>query len=516
LNRIDHRDGEGYQSIFENASEGIFQSSLDGRFLKVNPAMARIYGYDSPEDMLISIKNIGKQIYVNAKERESILNELLVNGHIDKFVCQNYRKDGSIFWTLTNARIVRDMEGNALYIEGFITDITSRKEAQLALRASEERYRALVERLPAVIFLDATNEIQTTLYISPKIKELLGYTPEEWIADPFIWENSLHPDDKEHVIADDERTNTKRGNFSAEYRLRKKDGKYTWIREEATLILDYKGKPLKWQGFLFDISTQKQAESAIQQSEEHFKKIFQANPIASCIATLKEGRFIAANDAYWKLSGFEPNEILGHTSVELGFLTRKGRKNFVTRLKKEKSLHNESGKLITKSKELPADIEWHMIGHLQSNKVRYISPFISLIHSVDSMKLLEVINNEGQKIKRVIDVLFQMHIAEEETKYGLDKEKLNRLLLSPEYLSFKNIKVRGLMGMATFTRDEDKIRSEFKNLVKIFKETKESFFRNKDYFSEISMGMSNDYKIAVEEGATIIRIGSLIFGERKY
>ena len=228
MNILNHQNDEEYQSIFENALEGIFQSSLDGRFLKVNPEMARIYGYDSPEDMLASIKDIGKQIYVNAKDRESFLKELQNKGLIDKFEDQNFRKDRSIIWTQTTARIVQDSEGNALFIEGFITDITSRKEA----------------------------------------------------------------------------------------------------------------------------------ERALKQSEEQFKKIFLANPIASCIATLAEGRFIAANDAYWKLSGFKPDEFIGHTSIELGFIKASSRKKLVARLKKERTLRNEGGKLITKSGEFRDTLEF--------------------------------------------------------------------------------------------------------------------------------------------------------------
>jgi PAS domain S-box-containing protein len=355
---MDHQDGEEYQNIFENANEGRFQLSLDGRLIKTNPAMAQLYGYDSPEDMLISVKNIGKQIYVKAEERDSFLNELLVDGHIEKFECQNYRKDGSIFWAQTTAHVVRKIEGDE-YIEGFITDITSRKEAEFALRISEEKYRALVEHLPAVIFLDATNEAQTSLYISPKIQELLGYTPEEWIADPFIWKNSIHPDDKERVVAKDKLTNETGEGFSLEYRLRGKDGSYRWIREESSLILDPKGCPLYWQGFLLDISAQKQAESTISQNGEQFKRIFQANPIASLIATFEEGRFIAANDAYWKLSGYEPTEFLGRTSVELGFISKDKRNELVTRLKNERTIRNASGKLVTKKGEIRDTLEFY-------------------------------------------------------------------------------------------------------------------------------------------------------------
>jgi len=280
--------------------------------------------------MTTTIENIAKQIYVDAEERKRLLESLQANNHIEKFQARNYRKDGSIIWTQTNARIVRDAKNNTLYIEGFVTEVTSRKEAELALKTSEERYRTLVERIPAVVFLDSVDDTQTTLYISPKIEQLLGYTAEEWIADPFIWKNSLHLDDKEWVLTEDKRANKSGKKFGIEYRIQKKDGNYIWVHEESSLILDTNDTPLYWQGFLTDISEQKQTEKSLQKSGEQFKKIFQANPIASCIATLDEGRYIAANDAYWKLTGFKPSEFLGYTSRELGFLDEQRRSQFIT------------------------------------------------------------------------------------------------------------------------------------------------------------------------------------------
>ena len=134
MKKFDSLNGEEYQDIFENAIEGIFQSSLEGHFLKVNPAMAHIYGYKSPEDMLTSIESIGVQIYVDTSRRDDFLRELEKDGHVERFEGQNYRKDGSVLWTQTNARYVRDNAGNILYIEGFVTDITSRKETELALQ----------------------------------------------------------------------------------------------------------------------------------------------------------------------------------------------------------------------------------------------------------------------------------------------------------------------------------------------------------------------------------------------
>ncbi|MDK2910802.1 MAG: dependent protein [Bacteroidales bacterium] len=177
---------------------------------------------------------------------------------------------------------------------------------------------------------------------------------------------------------------------------------------------------------------------------------------------------------------------------------------------------NKAQEMKTKQALLPDDVEWHFIGHLQSNKVKYIAPFVELIHSVDSLKLLVEINKEALKHNRIISCLLQFHIAKEETKFGLDYEEACELLESNEYQLFKNIRLCGVMGMATFTDNSELIRREFKQLRSYFEQIKKAYFPLNDHFKEISMGMSNDYPIAIEEGSTIIRVGSAIFGERHY
>ncbi|TAJ13639.1 YggS family pyridoxal phosphate-dependent enzyme [Marinilabiliaceae bacterium JC017] len=177
---------------------------------------------------------------------------------------------------------------------------------------------------------------------------------------------------------------------------------------------------------------------------------------------------------------------------------------------------NKVQELVDKYESLPKDIEWHMIGHLQTNKVKFIAPFVSLIHGVDSFKLLRVINNEGIKNNRVISCLLQVHIAEEESKFGLSKAEIDELLSCDEFKELTNISIKGLMGMATFTSDMVRVRNEFRQLADFFKELKRDYFTEQSDFKEISMGMSGDYKIAVEEGSTLVRVGSLIFGERQY
>ena len=175
---------------------------------------------------------------------------------------------------------------------------------------------------------------------------------------------------------------------------------------------------------------------------------------------------------------------------------------------------NRVQELVPKSEQLPNDIEWHMIGHLQSNKVKYIAPFVSLIHSVDKVELLAVIGKEAKKNDRTIRVLLQFHIAQEETKYGLNLDEVNDYLNSNSFKELENVEIVGVMGMATFTENESLIRKEFQSLKRIFDELKSDHFSDRASFKEISMGMSGDYQIAVEEGSTMIRVGSSIFGSR--
>lgn len=172
---------------------------------------------------------------------------------------------------------------------------------------------------------------------------------------------------------------------------------------------------------------------------------------------------------------------------------------------------NRVQELVEKQSTLPPDIEWHMIGHLQSNKVKYIAPFVSMIHSGSNYSLLKEINKRAKQNDRVIDVLIQIKIGKEEAKTGWDKEELESHLTNNEIQSLNNIQIRGVMGMATFTDDDLVVRSEFAELKTIFDHLKDNFYSNQANFDTISMGMSGDYKIAAEEGATMIRIGSLLF-----
>ncbi|MDR2809366.1 MAG: YggS family pyridoxal phosphate-dependent enzyme [Tannerellaceae bacterium] len=175
---------------------------------------------------------------------------------------------------------------------------------------------------------------------------------------------------------------------------------------------------------------------------------------------------------------------------------------------------NRAQELIAKQKVLPDDIEWHFIGSLQKNKVKDIAPFVHTIHSVDSLKLLQEIDKQAGKQLRIIHVLLEIHIAREKSKHGFIPEECRNMLEKEDMTAYPNIRICGLMGMATFTDEKEQVRKEFRSLCSFFQEFKSSFFANCDYFTELSMGMTDDYEIAVSEGSTMVRIGSYIFGER--
>ncbi len=172
--------------------------------------------------------------------------------------------------------------------------------------------------------------------------------------------------------------------------------------------------------------------------------------------------------------------------------------------------------LVDKQATLPQDIEWHFIGHLQSNKVKYIAPFVSMIHAADSVKLLYEINKQAAKNERIIKVLLQFHIAEEDSKFGFDTEGVEKIVKEVAQSTLKNIDICGVMGMATFTDDKAQVKREFQHLKQIFDNLKNTYFADSQSFTEISMGMSDDYKMAIAEGSTMVRIGSLLFGKRIY
>ena len=177
---------------------------------------------------------------------------------------------------------------------------------------------------------------------------------------------------------------------------------------------------------------------------------------------------------------------------------------------------NKALEMRDKQALLPNDIKWHFIGHLQSNKVKFIAPFVTLIHGVDSLKLLKEINHQAKSNDRIIDCLLQISISNEETKFGMDVRQAQDMLLDEQYLQLTNIRLCGVMGIGSITNDKQQTQREFAYLREVFEDFKQRFFHNNEHFTEISMGMSDDYDIAIKQGATIIRLGSTIFGHRNY
>jgi pyridoxal phosphate enzyme (YggS family) len=177
---------------------------------------------------------------------------------------------------------------------------------------------------------------------------------------------------------------------------------------------------------------------------------------------------------------------------------------------------SQAQEMVPKAQAMPDDVKWHFIGHLQTNKVKYIAPYVACIESVDSLKLLVEINKQAAKIGRVIPCLLQFHVAQEETKWGLIKEECEEILSSEEFTNLRNVRIDGVMGMASNTDNEARIRADFAEITRMFVYLKLHYFAASQHFKHISMGMTHDYPIAVKEGATLVRVGSGIFGERMY
>jgi pyridoxal phosphate enzyme (YggS family) len=175
---------------------------------------------------------------------------------------------------------------------------------------------------------------------------------------------------------------------------------------------------------------------------------------------------------------------------------------------------NKVQEMVEKARQLPPDTHWHLIGHLQTNKVKYMAGFVHLIHGVDSLKLLQEIDKQARKVGRVQDVLLQFYIAQEETKFGLELQEAKAILDSLEFKQLKNIQICGVMGMASNTSDQTQVASEFRTLKQIFETLSNNYFQGQTYFKEISMGMSGDYQLAIQNGSTMVRVGSKIFGGR--
>ena len=305
-----------YRDIFENAIEGIFQSTPDGRFLSVNAAMARIFGYDTPAEMIAAIgHDIPTRIHVHLEQRAEFVRRLTQTGEVKEFEAENYRKDGNIIWTRTSARVIRDADGNTLYYEGFLEDITERKRAESqretaleALRVSEERFRLLAETIQEVFWM-ADVDLQRTVYISPSYAQVWGRSCQSLYDNPRSFLDAIHPDDRACVLADLEAEKIGRP-FDHEYRIIQPDGTLRWIWDRGFPIVSETAPAAFYVGSARDITDRKQAESqreaalqALQHSEERFRTIFEQAPLGMALVDSLTGQILEVNARYIEIFG---------------------------------------------------------------------------------------------------------------------------------------------------------------------------------------------------------------------
>ncbi len=296
---------EKYRNIFENAIDGIFQSTTDGRFVSVNPAMARMYGYDSPEEMIQTITNIASQIYVEPELRNVLRRRLADGEKVTGFESREYRRDGSTLWTSMNTQAIHDIEGNILYYEGTVEDITLRKEMEIKQKEAEILYRSLVEQTSIVVYRDAPDESASALYVSPQIKSLLGYSADEWLSDPLFWKKQIHPQDLQSVLAEIKNYMSEKGRSSIEYRMQAKDGRWRWVRDEAVIVKDEAGNAQFVQGVISDITERKLAEMDLLQ----FRKLMDESNDALYVIDPQTSRYIDFNRSAHEKLGYSREEL---------------------------------------------------------------------------------------------------------------------------------------------------------------------------------------------------------------
>lgn len=306
---------QNYSDIFESAEEGIFRSSVDGKFIIVNPAMAKIYGYASPQEMIAYINDISTQIYAHPDTRAQFIQSFEKDGVVLGFEAQNLRKDKSIIWTSTNAHEVRDDKGVLKYYEGFITDITKQKDTELALYKAEALYRTIIEKMPAAAYTDSPN-IFVNFFTGPQILSISGYSAEEWKNDTGLWMRIIHPEDKANVQRVNEATLASGETFNMEYRIIRRDGKVAWLHDIASLIKDQDGNPLYWQGLLIDITSQKNAEEYKQISEARYH-MFMDQASDGFLITDVFGKITEVNQQLCLILKYDRNELLSLSLQEI-------------------------------------------------------------------------------------------------------------------------------------------------------------------------------------------------------
>ena len=307
---------ENYRAIFENSVEGIFQSTPEGRYINVNAAMARIYGYDSPGEMIRSVKNIAEQIYVDPSRRAQFVSLLHSRNTIENFEERNYRRDGSVIWTSTSARTVCDPDGNALYYEGFITDITERKYVEQSLQERERQLSMLFRNLPGPVYRCRNDADYTMDFVSEGITELSGYPPEELQEHRQHLGRMIHPEDRQRVWAELQAAVERDQPFELTYRIVTAAGEVKWVWDRGQAIRDADGQLQALEGFITDITKRRQAEEASRESQTKYQNLVETSHDLIWSVD-RQGRFTFINRAVRETFGYEPEELLGRSFFDI-------------------------------------------------------------------------------------------------------------------------------------------------------------------------------------------------------
>ena len=319
------------------------EDSLQHEFMLLHAEMIsdalRMLDEEPDIDLILSDLRLpdgtGLDLLKKVRERSAPPAVVLVTGQGDQEVAVAALKAGAADYLVKQSDYLHRLPiviSNAIAHNRYLRE-------QAALREAEIKYQSLVEQIPVVVFLDAADESEDTFYMSPRIEELTGYTPDEWYSTPNIWFDCIHPADRERIDVAYEKSHTHGTRFFEEYRFIRRDGRTIWIKEDTNLIRDGSGNPLYWQGILLEITQEKESRASIQASEERFRRIFHSSPIATCVVTVEDGKFIDANEAFQYLIGVSLENLIGRTSVELGYWQEGGdREAFVHQLKEHKAL----------------------------------------------------------------------------------------------------------------------------------------------------------------------------------
>ncbi len=317
-----------YQQIFENAVEGIFQTTPEGKYLLANPALAHIFGYDSPEDLMHNVSDIGTQIYTDPEQRAEFVQRMLSEGQVVDFEHQVCRKDGKLIWVSLNARTIYNEQGDPLYFEGFVTDITAsrqlkerQQQLEEARRESEHRFLQLTENTQQLFWI-TTVYSKDLIYVSPACETIWGRSIEESYANPQAWIRQIHPDDR-WLFPSILKAQSEGQQTDITFRIYRTDGRLVWLRERAFPIADKEGKIYRVAGIAEDITESKQLEAerhrieqAWQQSANHFRQIFELAPNGIALVDL-QGRFMQVNDAFAQIVGYTPEELKGRQQLDI-------------------------------------------------------------------------------------------------------------------------------------------------------------------------------------------------------